>query len=133
MSRFLLDTSAYSGFKRGNAPVREAVRDADALFVNAIILGELRAGFRGGGDQQRNDRELNLFLRSPRVRILDVDAETSDRYAVILSSLRRAGTPVATNDIWIAASAMQHGLPVLTGDADFEKIVQIVVRRVPTH
>lgn len=59
---------------------------------------------------------------------LAVDAETSKRYALILCALRRAGAPVATNDVWIAASAMQHGLEVLTYDADFEKVPQVAAR-----
>lgn len=57
-----------------------------------------------------------------------MDVETLERYAVIHVALKKAGTPVAVNDLWIAASAMQHGLPVLTSDRDFQKIPQIMVR-----
>lgn len=60
--------------------------------------------------------------------MLVLDEETSERYAVIQVALKKAGTPVGINDVWIAASAMQHGLPVLTSDRDFHKIPQIIVR-----
>jgi tRNA(fMet)-specific endonuclease VapC len=62
------------------------------------------------------------------VSVLAIDDETADRWAIIASFLKKAGTPVASNDIWIAASAMQHGLPILTSDRDFQKIPQIIVR-----
>ena len=68
------------------------------------------------------------FLDSPRVNLIDVDEETARRYAVIFSTLRAAGTPIPTNDLWIAASAMQHGLRLLTADAHFEKVPQILLQ-----
>lgn len=60
--------------------------------------------------------------------MLIVDEETSERYATIRVALKKAGIPVTANDIWIAASAMQHGLPILTSDRDFQNISQVIVR-----
>ncbi|HSF18336.1 MAG TPA: PIN domain-containing protein [Vicinamibacteria bacterium] len=71
---------------------------------------------------------LARFCESPRVVSAVVDAETSERYAVILDALRNAGTPVGTNDLWIAATAMQHGLILLTTDTDILQVAQIVTR-----
>ncbi|MGH7182856.1 MAG: PIN domain-containing protein [Nitrospiraceae bacterium] len=60
--------------------------------------------------------------------VLAIDDETADLWAIIAAFLERAGTPVAVNDIWIAASAIQHGLPILTSDRDFQNISQVIVR-----
>lgn len=127
MNRVLLDTSAYSAFMRGEASAKTAIQSADEIYLNATVLGELIAGFTQASKESKNRRELEEFLASPRVGILAVDEETSERYAVILTSLRSAGTPIPTNDIWIAASTMQYGLKLLTFDAHFEKCQQIIV------
>jgi tRNA(fMet)-specific endonuclease VapC len=128
VTRLLLDSSAYIAFKKRHPEVIEILPRAELIFVSPIVLGELRAGFLQGSKQDRNERELGLFLESPRVRVLVLDEETSGRYAAIRVALKKTGTPVAANDLWIAASAMQYGLPVLTSDRDFQKIPQIMVR-----
>ncbi len=133
MSRLLLDTSAYSAAFRGGEAAKEALRAADEIFLNPIVIGELLAGFAGGGHRQKNERELREFLAAPTVRVLEINEETSGRYAFILNALREAGTPIPTNDIWIAASAMQHGLELLTADAHFSKVAQIVVRPIKSN
>lgn len=127
MSRVLLDTSAYSAFLRGDTRIRRCVQEADELFVNPVILGELKASFLRGRHRKKNERELTSFLASPRVRVVVLDEGTSERYAAILDSLRSAGTPIPTNDVWIAANAMQHGLRVATTDQHFRKVSQILV------
>jgi predicted nucleic acid-binding protein len=123
--RILLDTSALSAFFRGHEGIAAAVRSAGRIAVTPIVLGELGAGFRGGNRYDENRKLLRRFLDSPRVRILGIDPETADRYALIHDSLRRAGTPIPTNDIWIAASAMQFGLLLVTTDAHYERVSQI--------
>jgi len=127
LTRILLDTSAYSAALRGDRAVGELLRQVDQIFVPAIVLGELKAGFARGKRRRKNEQELSIFLQSPRVEVLPVDEDTSDRYAVILTSLRSAGTPIPANDIWIAASAMQHGLAIATLDSHFSKVPQVVL------
>ena len=107
----------------------DVVRNCDEIVLNPIILGELRAGFLGGGRPQDNERTLRSFLSTPRVRVVAIDQQTSAHYAEIKSALKAAGTPIPTNDVWIAASAAQHGLPVVTLDQHFERIAAIRVQR----
>jgi predicted nucleic acid-binding protein len=127
MTRLILDTSAYSAFMRGHQEVKLALQEAEQIYLNPIILGELLAGFKRGKRPKKNMGELRTFVSSPRVSLLDVNEDTAERYAVILNSLWDAGTPIPTNDIWIAASAMQHGLRILTTDDHYQKVTQIIV------
>jgi tRNA(fMet)-specific endonuclease VapC len=129
--RLLVDTSAYSAFMRGHGDTKVALQEADEIFVNSIVLGELRAGFMKGRRRRRNEDELNRFLASPRVKLLDVTEETAERYAIILNSLWQAGTPIPTNDIWIAAGAMEYGLELLTTDDHYQKVPQVIVNYFP--
>ena len=126
MTRFLVDTSAYSAFLNGHPGVQGALREADEIAVTPVVLGELQAGFLKGSRQQSNLDILRRFLESARVKIVELDEETAAYYAAILDSLRKQGTPIPTNDVWIAASAMQHGLRVLTCDRHFLNIAQIM-------
>lgn len=127
MSRILLDTSALSAFFRGHEGVAETVRAARRIAITPVVLGELYAGFRGGSRSIQNRELLQRFLASPRVRRLLVDSETADRYALIYDGLRRAGTPIPTNDIWIAASAMQFGLLLVTTDEHYRHVAQVAL------
>jgi predicted nucleic acid-binding protein len=124
--KVMMDTSAYVAFLRGNPGVKEAAQEADEIVLNPVVLGELRAGFLMGRNEKRNRAILKDFLSSPRVIIAEIDEETSERYAVVVHSLRMKGTPIPTNDLWIAASAMQHGLRVLTTDKHYLEVPQII-------
>ena len=124
--KVMMDTSAYAAFLRGSPGVKEAVQQADEIVFNPVVLGELVAGFLMGRNERKNRAILKDFLSSPRVIVAEIDEETSERYAVIVQSLRIKGTPIPTNDLWIAASAMQHGLEVLTTDKHYLEGPQII-------
>jgi tRNA(fMet)-specific endonuclease VapC len=126
VKRLLLDTLAYAAFMRGDGEAVHALREADEIYVSAIVLGEMLAGFMGGERHEKNEKELTRFLESPRVNLIDVDEATAERYAVIFTALREAGSPIPTNDLWIAASAMQYGLRLLTLDSHFTRVPQIL-------
>ena len=128
MTAFCLDTSAYSHFKRGSQGATDAIVLARRIAVPVVVLGELRAGFAAGGKLDKNERELVAFLANPVVDVLDVDEVASTIYAEIVHQLRRAGNPLPTNDIWIAALAAREGLPVLTYDARYQVIGRVSAR-----
>jgi tRNA(fMet)-specific endonuclease VapC len=125
VTRVCLDTSAYSQFKRGDAPVVEALDRATWIGVSVVVLGELEAGFRQGRRPAENQAELRQFLANPVVDVLEVTEDTASIYAEIVMDLRKAGTPMPANDIWIAAVAARHGAPVLTYDAHFRAIARV--------
>lgn len=124
MSRYCLDTSAYSNFKKGDPQVVDLIDRAEWLGLSTIALGELWIGFHGGTRREKNEVELDEFLSSPQVEELAIDRETGRIYAEMIVSLQRAGTPVPSNDVWIAASAVRAGVPVITYDRHFADIRQ---------
>lgn len=122
MRPVLIDTNAYTAFMRGDRDVVEAISHAERLYLSSTVLGELLAGFAAGTRQAQNRAELARFLESPRVEVLPVTGDTADSYALIYAALRRKGQPIPTNDLWIAASALQHGAALLTLDAHFSHV-----------
>lgn len=127
MSRILLDTSAYSAYTHGHPDLQAPVRHASAVYLSAVVVGELLAAFLKGGRRRQNEARLREFTASPRVGVLDVDDETAVRYAAIWDFLRRQGAPVPVNDLWIAATALQYGLRLITLDAHFLRMPQVIV------
>jgi predicted nucleic acid-binding protein len=127
LNTLVLDTSGYSTFKRGYPEAVDALRRVQSILIPTIVLGKLLAGFEAGSRSAENRRELAEFQRSPRVRTVFITEETAERYARIYAFLRSIGRPIPTNDLWIAASAMEHGAALLTADGHFLDIPQIVV------
>jgi tRNA(fMet)-specific endonuclease VapC len=125
VSRYCLDTSAYSHFKRGHPPAVAVVDRADWIGVPAIVIGELWTGFLLGSLPERNHAELTEFLRHPAVEELPVDGDIGRIYGEIIVALRRRGTPLPSNDIWIAAAAASAGATVLTYDSHFTAIERV--------
>ena len=124
MSRYVLDTSAYSHFQRGEPQVVDLIDGADWLGLPSIVLGELEVGFLLGMPErlEANRSVLREFMANPVVEELGLDHEVSLIWAEILVVLRTAGIKVPTNDIWIAAIAARHGVSVLTYDHHFRAI-----------
>jgi len=118
----LLDTNAYSAFKRNGQDAVEIIRHVPLIGINSIVLGELLGGFSVGSREETNRQELKLFLASQRVKLFSVDDITAGYYAMIYRNLRQKGQPIPTNDMWIAATALQHSLTVFTYDEHFQAI-----------
>jgi len=118
----MLDTNAYAAFKRGDAQTIAVLRHAPTLILCTTVLGELLGGFAAGQRESINRNELMQFINSPRVKVVPSTAATADLYALIYAALRRKGQPIPTNDLWIAASSLEHGAALLTLDAHFQHI-----------
>ena len=128
MKKILVDTNAYAAFKRNDPVALEVMRSSEYIGVNTVVLGELYSGFKSGSRENRNRKELAQFLDSPRVETVMIDEETAEFYAKIYWDLKRKGKPVPSNDMWVAASAMRHGLALFTFDDHFKNIDGLLLR-----
>lgn len=120
--RRLLDTNAYSALKRGSVEAIALIQETEHLYMSAVVIGELIAGFRSGLRAQENLRDLRDFLAAGPVEFLPVTLTTADRFGRVSSDLRRAGTPIPTNDIWIAAHAFEKGAELISYDQHFKVV-----------
>lgn len=127
MKKVLIDTNIYSLAMKGDATVVNELRKIDQIGFSAVSVGELFSGFKGGRREDKNREELNIFLDSPRVVVHAISVDTAEFYASILNNLKLAGTPIPTNDIWIAAVAFQHGYKLFTKDKHFESVPGLVL------
>ena len=110
---------------RGDPEIVERIDEAEWIGLPAVVLGELHAGFRAGGHRRRNEEELERLLAHPVVEELPVDHDVARIYAEIVQALRAKGTPIPTNDVWVAATAARSGSAVLAYDAHFESVDRI--------
>ena len=120
--RILLDSNAYSHLKRGHSRAAEIVRASEEILLSTVVIGELLYGFRRGSRLDRNLQELQAFIDSPYVTVAPVSYTTADRYARIAAKLRARGRPIPSNDIWIAAHALETGADLLSADRHFADV-----------
>jgi tRNA(fMet)-specific endonuclease VapC len=133
MSAVLIDTNAYAAFKQGLPDAIEVVQRASQIIVTSVVLGELFAGFAIGAREAQNRYELRMFITSTRVVITATDEQTAEHYADIYRDLRAKGRPIPTNDLWIAASALQHDCALFTFDRHFQAVDGLVVGATATE
>ena len=123
--KIAVDTNRYRDFCSGVPEVVDRFTAVDQIHLPFVVLAELRAGFLCGTAGKRNESVLGHFLNRDRVRVLFADEETTHHYARIFAQLRKQGTPIPTNDIWIAALTMQHDLLLYSRDVHFEHLPQL--------
>ena len=123
--RLALDTNRYTDLCRGLEEVITLVEHAEVVFLPFAVLAELRAGFVVGKRGTENERVLRRFLMKPGVTVLFADDQTTHHYAVVYRQLRRQGTPIPINDIWIATLVLQHDLVLCARDHHFDHLPQI--------
>ena len=117
--KILLDTNAYSALMRGRPEAVERVRKAERVLMSTIVVGELIFGFRNGTRFQQNFELLESFLANRFVELVPVTFTTADRFGRIAANLRAKGSPIPTNDIWIAAHTFETGADLLSYDEHF--------------
>ncbi len=117
-----IDTNAYSAFKRGNPEVITLFETTSTIIMPVIVLGELYAGFHIGKQQKRNIEELQAFLDQNGIELKSPDQDLAERYGIIVSELRKNGTPIPSNDIWIAATALETGARLVSYDKHFDVV-----------
>ncbi len=125
--RLCLDTSAYSRLMRGQPKLQERLELVDEILLPATMLGEIYTGFQGGSRQEENLALLAAFRSQPGVVVIDTTDNIAQRYAVIVATLKRQGTPIPTNDIWIAAAALENGGRVVAYDSHFAAVPGLIV------
>lgn len=123
--KLVLDTNAYCLCDLGQEKALELAERAESLFLPAIVYGELYYGFRHGKRFETNLKRLNQFIEEFDVGIIVVHLDVARKFGDIFASLRKKGTPIPTNDIWIAACCMSIGGTLLTSDRHFENVEQI--------
>lgn len=126
MRPILFDTNAYASFKRADSAIIEVIQHAEVIAISPIVIGELLAGFDGGNKAKQNRIELKKFLESSRVRVYSITVDTSNFFSHIFCSLKSKGKPIPTNDMWIAAQALEHGCAVCTYDKHFDVIEGLI-------
>lgn len=122
MRSVLLDTNAYAAFLAGNRRVLSALGEAESIQMSVIVIGELHAGFRGGSRRAENEKILDDFLRRPGVAALLLSTETAQIFGEIKDRLKRAGTPIPINDVWLSAQCVETGSVLITLDAHFRHV-----------
>ena len=119
----ILDTNALSAWAEGVPEVKTPLQSAGRLIVPSVVLGEYYFGIRQSRHRSRYEEWLRRYL--PLAEIAAVTSSTAAAYADIRLELKRAGTPIPPNDVWIAALARQHALPVLTNDVHFDAVADL--------
>ncbi len=123
--RIALDTNRYTDFCKGDETSLKVIQSAEQIFLPFIVVGELRAGFSVGSRGMENETVLVRFLNAARTEVLYADDQTTHHYARLFFQLRRQGTPIPTNDLWLAALVVQHNLVLFARDQHFDHLPQI--------
>lgn len=125
--KLALDTNAYRALQDGDRRLADQVERAATLGLPIVVLGELRFGFLNGSRLHENNTTLERFLATPRVQVLGVSEQTTWQFGEIATLLRRSGTPIQQDDMWIAAICKQHGFALATRDRGFRNVIGLDV------
>jgi tRNA(fMet)-specific endonuclease VapC len=120
--KICLDTCAYSKLTLRPVELVEILDIADSIYIPTVVMGELFTGFSLGNREKENRSSFAKFLELQDVKVVTIDPAIADRYSMLVKILRKQGTPIPTNDIWIAAATLETGSRLITYDAHFNCI-----------
>lgn len=123
----LFDTNFYGDIMRGKDFAKEVIQQSQKILISPIVMGELLSGFKNGQREKENTHQFHMFCELNDVEIVPLTNTTAEFFALIIHQLRKSGTPLPVNDIWIAASAMEHGAAVATSDGHFRRIHNLMI------
>ena len=126
MIRVAIDTNRLTDLFKGDRLLSEQLAGCDEILIPLIVIAELKAGFYAGSAAVRNDRLLQAFLGKPAVTPVLPDLNTAELYGRLYAQLRKAGTPIPANDLWIGCLTLQHGARLITRDKHFQRIPHLL-------
>lgn len=127
---YLIDTSAYSSFFKGDTRLKNYFKTDSNIYIPLVVIGELRAGFAAGTKPDYNEKYLQQFLDRPQVNILNLSNKTTVIYGLIYTRLKKAGKPIGSNDMWVAALALEHDCLLVTLDSDFKQVPDLLIAKI---
>ncbi len=125
--RVALDTNRLTDLFRGDQELAAWLEYCENIWIPLFVLGEMKAGFQGGNRRTRNEFLLQKLFAKTTVNVLLPSPETAEQYARLFIQLKRAGTPIPDNNLWIAALALEHNLLLVTRDRHFRHVPQLLI------
>lgn len=122
MKRVSLDTNAYTALMKGDRKILEILGFAEEIFISVFVIGELLFGFTAGSKEEANRQTFNNFLKKPTVKILHTTMETAEIFGRLKNALKKRGTPIPVNDVWIAAHSVENGSFLVSYNSHFDNI-----------
>ncbi|MBI5358686.1 type II toxin-antitoxin system VapC family toxin [Candidatus Amesbacteria bacterium] len=122
MKKILVDTNALRKVSEDYEPILEKFNDSDVILLSPIVIGELIYGYKKGNREAKNKKFLESFIEENNIEVLKISQETAEIYANFRYQLGKKGKPIPSNDIWIAAQAMENGAVLVTYDQHFSEI-----------
>ncbi|MCF6247085.1 MAG: type II toxin-antitoxin system VapC family toxin [Desulfobacula sp.] len=120
--RICIDTNIYSALKNGDSGIIDLLENTHEILIPIVVIGELYAGFYIGSRLKENLKELDQFLNMPGIYAVKPDREIAERYGMLIKILKEQGTPIPTNDVWIAATTLEKGAKLASYDAHFNNV-----------
>ncbi len=119
----LLDTTVFVATESGRAI--HGLDPDQSVAISVVTVAELKAGVLAAADTATRAQRMATVDLAGSLPCLPIDEYVADAWAALRVGVAEAGRRVNVNDLWIAATAIRHGLAVATQDGDFDALAQI--------